>query len=126
MVEENEVYGIVGEDGFRKLVAEFYRQVPTDEVLGPMYPPDDLKGAEDRLGGFLIFRFGGPQSYITERGHPRLRVRHAPFRVSHEARDHWLAAMNAALDTADLPDKAVEVLRPFFDNTATFLINTLD
>lgn len=126
MVEENEIYGLVGEEGFHKLVAAFYRQVPDDAVLGPMYPADDLHGAEERLRGFLIFRFGGPQTYITERGHPRLRMRHAPFRVSHEARDHWLAAMNAALDEAKFPPEAVEVLRPFFENTATFLINTLD
>lgn len=125
-MEEREVFGLIGDDGFRKLVAAFYRRVPEDGVLGPMYPDDDLAGAEDRLRGFLVFRFGGPQTYITDRGHPQLRMRHAPFRLTHEARDSWLNAMNAALDEADLPDEAVAVLRPFFDQTATFLINTLD
>ncbi|MDA1015065.1 MAG: globin [Planctomycetota bacterium] len=126
MVEENQVYELVGEAGFRRLVEAFYRRVPADKVLGAMYPPDDLPGAEDRLCGFLIFRFGGPQTYIEERGHPALRMRHAPFAVTHEARDHWLTAMTAALDEAGFSDAALEVLRPFFDNTATFLINRLD
>ena len=126
MIEENQVYGLIGDDGFRRLVAAFYRQIPTDELLGPMYPDDDMEGAEDRLRGFLIFRFGGPQTYIAERGHPRLRMRHAPFRVTHEARDNWLRAMSNAIDEAELPQEAAEVLRPFFENTATFLINTLD
>ncbi len=126
MIEENQVYGLIGDDGFQRLVAAFYRQIPSDELLGPMYPNEDMAGAEDRLRGFLIFRFGGPQTYIAERGHPRLRMRHAPFQINHSARDNWLRAMNNAIDEAELPPEAVEVLRPFFENTATFLINTLD
>ena len=126
MVEENQVYELIGEDGFQRLVSAFYSRVPSDSVLAAMYPRDELQAAEDRLRGFLIFRFGGPQTYIEERGHPALRMRHAPFAVTHEARDRWLSIMTAALDEADLPDNATEVLRPFFDNTATFLINRLD
>lgn len=74
------VYPVLGEEGFVRLVAAFYRQVPADELLGPMYPPNELAAAEQRLRDFLVYRFGGPQRYIEERGHPRLRMRHAPSR----------------------------------------------
>src|SRR5437667_91761 len=73
LIDDQEVYGIIGEGGFERLIAAFYRQVPGDDILGPMYPADDLEGAERRLRDFLIFRFGGPQRYLAERGHPRLR-----------------------------------------------------
>jgi truncated hemoglobin YjbI len=73
-IAEADIYSIIGADGFQRLVAEFYRQVPADDLLGPMYPADDLEGAEYRLRGFLIGRFGGPQTYIEERGHPALRM----------------------------------------------------
>lgn len=123
MIPEQDVFAAIGEEGFRRLVAAFYRQVPDDDVLGPMYPPDDLPGAEARLRGFLIFRFGGPQTYIAERGHPRLRLRHAPFTVDQTARDRWVTLMSRALDEADLPVAATSTLRPFFEQVATFLIN---
>lgn len=84
---DDEVYTLVGEEGFRRLVAAFYRQIPGDPILGPMYPADDLEGAEERLRDFLIFRFGGPTTYLAKRGHPRLRMRHAPFAVGPAARD---------------------------------------
>src|SRR5436853_576961 len=80
----------VGEDGFTRLVAAFYRHVPNDDILGPMYAAHDLEGAEQRLRDFLIYRFGGPQRYIEQRGHPRLRARHIPFRVDQAARDRWM------------------------------------
>jgi hemoglobin len=70
------LYSIIGEEGFTRLVAAFYRRVPQDDILGKMYPEEDPAGAEQRLRGFLIYRFGGPQHYIEERGHPRLRARH--------------------------------------------------
>ncbi|HAD59100.1 MAG TPA: hemin transporter [Planctomycetaceae bacterium] len=97
--------------------------MPDDSILGPMYPADDLAGAEARLRGFLIFRFGGPQDYITERGHPRLRMRHAPFVVNQDARDRWIQLMRTALDETALPYEADTTLRMFFDSVATFLIN---
>lgn len=68
----------------------FYAQVPTDDILGPMYPPEDLAGAEERLRDFLVGRFGEPPRYIEQRGHPRLRMRHAPFKLDQRARDCWL------------------------------------
>ena len=114
---------MIGEEGFARLIAAFYRRVPQDDILGPMYPREDLAGAEQRLRDFLIFRFGGPQRYIEERGHPRLRMRHARFPIGNAARDRWMELMNQALEEADLPPEAVEVLRPFFGGTATFLIN---
>jgi hemoglobin len=122
-VEEHEVYAAVGEEGFTRLVAGFYRRVPTDPVLGPMYQGRDLAAAEERLRSFLVYRFGGPAAYIERRGHPRLRMRHAPFAVNETARRHWLELMNASLAESDLPPDAAAVLANFFAGTAAFLIN---
>lgn len=119
------MYAAIGEEGFTHLVAAFYRQVPADEILGPMYQGRDLAAAEQRLRGFLIYRFGGPESYIEERGHPRLRMRHVPFEITQAARDRWLQLMTSALDITEMPAEAKDVLRGFFDSTATFLINRM-
>ena len=112
-----------GSEGFERLAAAFYRQVPGDDVLGPLYPADDFPGAEQRLRDFLIYRFGGPAVYIEQRGHPRLRMRHAPFPIGQGARDRWVQLMNRALDEAALPDEVQQLLRTFFGATATFLVN---
>jgi len=117
------VYAAIGEEGFARLVRGFYQQIPDDPVLGPMYPRDDLAGAEQRLRDFLIGRFGGPPRYVEERGHPRLRMRHMPFAIDGEARNRWVAMMDRALDEAALPEDASVVLRDFFHSTATFLRN---
>jgi len=122
-VNDQEIYGLIGEEGFERLTGAFYRQVPADDVLGPMYPQHDLAGAEARLRDFLVFRFGGPTRYLEERGHPRLRMRHAPFTVDQEARDRWMRLMTAALDEVKLPAEADAVLREFFASVATFMIN---
>jgi len=122
-MSDNEVYRLIGEDGFRRLVAAFYRQVPSDDILGPMYQASDVSGAEERLRDFLIFRFGGPARYIENRGHPRLRMRHLPFAVTQAARNRWVELMNRALEEAAIPVEAVQILREFFASTATFLIN---
>ena len=122
-MEDSEVYAVIGEEGFERLVAAFYRQVPSDDILGPMYPQDDMAGAEERLRDFLIFRFGGPHRYIEQRGHPRLRMRHAPFAVNQAARDRWVTLMDRALAEARLPAEAEEPLRRFFESTATFMMN---
>ena len=122
-MDEAAVYAAIGEEGFTRLVHGFYRQVPEDSVLGPMYPKDDLAGAEQRLRDFLIGRFGGPQRYVEQRGHPRLRMRHMPFAIDGEARNRWVAMMDRALDEAALPEDASVVLREFFHSTATFLRN---
>jgi hemoglobin len=122
-ISEDQIYSLIGEDGFSRLVAAFYRQIPTDDILGPMYPAHDYAGAEQRLRDFLIFRFGGPPRYIEERGHPRLRMRHAPFTIDGPARLRWVQLMDNALAEAALPAAADNILRVFFHNTATFLIN---
>jgi hemoglobin len=122
-MDESAVYEAIGEDGFHRLVAAFYRQVPQDPILGPMYPADDLEGAEQRLRDFLVGRFGGPTRYIEQRGHPRLRMRHMPFAVDQAARDRWMELMGKALDEVQLPVEAAGVLREFFGPMSSFLIN---
>jgi hemoglobin len=118
-----EVYSMIGAEGFARLVGAFYRQVPQDDLLGPLYPASDLPGAEQRLRDFLIGRFGGPQTYIEQRGHPRLRARHSPFPINQTIRDRWMQLMDNALGKASLPIKAEEALRKFFNETSTFMIN---
>jgi hemoglobin len=122
-MQEVEVYSVIGAEGFTRLVAAFYRQVPQDNLLGPMYPATDLPGAEQRLRDFLIGRFGGPQTYIEQRGHPRLRARHSPFSIDQTARDRWMRLMDNALGEASLPGEAEQVLRKFFNEMSTFMIN---
>ena len=122
-MQELDVYALVGEQGFARLTAAFYRRVPHDDILGPMYPADDLAAAEQRLRDFLVGRLGGPPRYIEQRGHPRLRARHAPFRIDQAARDRWLALMGDAIDEAALPVEAGEFLRVFLAEMATFMIN---
>jgi hemoglobin len=122
-MQELEVYSAIGAEGFTRLVAAFYRQVPQDDILGPMYPAEDLSGAEQRLRDFLIGRFGGPQTYIEQRGHPRLRARHSPFPINQTVRDRWMRLMNNAFGEAALPGEAEQVLRKFLDGMSSFMIN---
>jgi len=122
-IGELQIYEEIGEEGFVRLVRAFYGQVPGDDILGPMYPADDMVGAEERLRDFLIGRFGGPNRYIEQRGHPRLRQRHAPFAIDQAARDRWIHLMTRALDEAALPADVTITLRSFFDQTATFMVN---
>jgi hemoglobin len=120
---EEQVYARIGEEGFGRLVRAFYAQVPDDDVLGPMYPPEDLAGAEERLRDFLVGRFGGPPRYVEQRGHPRLRMRHMPFAIDQGARDRWMALMERALEEAALPPDVTDVMRQFLGQVATFMIN---
>ena len=122
-MEEADVYQAIGEDGFVRLVAAFYRQIAHDPILGPMYPADDLAGAEERLRDFLLFRFGGPVRYLETRGHPRLRMRHNPFAITEVARNRWVEIMSRAMEESALPAEAAAILSDFFANTATFLRN---
>jgi hemoglobin len=99
-----------GEATFRLLVERFYAGVATDEVLRPLYPEQDLAAAADRLTLFLIQYWGGPTTYSDNRGHPRLRMRHAPFVIGEVERDAWLGHMRAALDSLTLePDVAKRI-----------------
>jgi hemoglobin len=122
-LNEADVYARIGEEGFEQLVRAFYAQVPDDRVLGPMYPREDLAGAEERLRDFLVGRFGGPARYAERRGHPRLRMRHMPFAIDEAARDRWVRNMDRALDEVRLPEDVTAALRAFFHSTATFLRN---
>ena len=122
-MKDVDIYAAIGEDGFHRLVAAFYKHVPGDDVLGPMYPPHDLAGAEGRLRDFLIGRFGGPLRYIERRGHPQLRMRHMPFAVNGAARERWLQLMTKALDEVMLPEEADALLREFFVAVSEMLIN---
>jgi len=122
-MEDTSIFALIGEEGFNRLVAAFYRQVPEDDILRTMYPKEDLEGAEQRLRDFLIYRFGGPDRYIAERGHPRLRARHLPFRIDQPARDRWMQLMDNAFAKANLPAEAEHILRDFFGQMSTFMIN---
>jgi hemoglobin len=133
MDDVDTLYARVGEEGFARLVRAFYAQIPGDDILGPMYRMSEgenagteaerMAAAEARLRDFLIFRFGGPQRYIEQRGHPALRMRHHRFQVDKAARDRWVKLMDRALDEADLNPDVTAVLREFLGNVATFLIN---
>ena len=122
-MEETNIFALIGEEGFTRLVASFYRQVPADDILSAMYPKEDLAGAEQRLRDFLIYRFGGSDRYIAERGHPRLRARHLPFPINQAARDRWMHVMDNAFAEAALPTEAEQMLRDFFGQMSTFMIN---
>lgn len=117
------VFEIVGEEAITQLVAAFYQQIPNDSILGPMYPADDWEGSEQRLRDFLIYRFGGPQRYIQERGHPRLRMRHGKFPINKAARDRWMELMNNAFEQVEMPELGKSEMTKLFDHVATFLIN---
>ena len=123
MIDDQNIYAVIGEEGFTRLIAAFYRQVPGDDILAIMYPPQDLAGAEQRLRDFLIGRFGGPQRYIEQRGHPRLRMRHMPFAVNTAARERWLQLMTNALDEVKLPVEVDVFLRDFFEGVSAMLVN---
>ena len=122
-MNEEDIYDTIGEDGFVRLIRAFYQQVPNDPILGPMYPQDDLAGAEERLRDFLIGRFGGPQRYIERRGHPRLRMRHIPFAIDTAARNQWVTLMDRALEETQFPEDVTSLLREFFHGVATFMLN---
>jgi hemoglobin len=117
------LFAELGESSLRALVASFYRRVREDDLIGPLYPQDDWHGAEKRLADFLIFRFGGPQTYIEERGHPRLRMRHLPFAIGLAERDRWLDLMGAAMEETGIPQPQAAVLGAFFAQVADFMRN---
>ena len=113
----------VGAEGLAQMVAGFYRRVRTDDLLGPLYPEEDLEGAEERLREFLQFRFLGNADYIEKRGHPRLRMRHFPFEIGEAQRDRWIALMEAAMDECGITGEARAVISPFFAQVADAMRN---
>lgn len=120
-------YDLVGgEETFHRLVARFYAGVAADPVLRPLYPEADLRGAEERLRLFLIQYWGGPRTYSERRGHPRLRMRHAPFVIGERERLAWLAQMRAALDSLELPADQAGTLWRYLEMAAFSLQNSGD
>jgi len=115
-----------GHETFVRLVEEFYRGVESDPPLRALYPEADLAPAAQRLCLFLEQYWGGPHTYSETRGHPRLRIRHAPFAVTTDMRDRWLRHMNAALDSLDLPEPELTEFREYVTRAASFLVNSLD
>jgi hemoglobin len=127
MAQEVTFYEAVGgEETFRRLVHRFYEGVAADPVLRPLYPEEDLGPAEERLRLFLIQYWGGPRTYGERRGHPRLRMRHAPFPIGGSERDAWLAHMRAAVDELDLPEELEKMLWDYLVMAANSLLNKLD
>ena len=115
-----------GSDTFRRIVSRFYELVADDEILLPLYPEEDLTGAQNRLRMFLEQYWGGPRTYSEQRGHPRLRMRHAPFHVGPRARDAWLRHMRVAVDNLDLPDHAENLLWDYLLMAANSMVNAVD
>lgn len=122
---EQTIYDQVGgQEFFVRLVDAFYETVENDELLRPMYP-EDLTEAKQHLVFFLVQYWGGPEIYMEARGHPRLRMRHAPFRITKKARDNWLNAMNHALESlrSELTTEQYVELNSYFDMAAHQLRN---
>jgi hemoglobin len=112
-----------GEPTFRLLVQRFYARVAADPVLRSVYPEEDLSGATERLTLFLIQYWGGPSTYSERRGHPRLRMRHAPFAIGRRERDAWLGHMTAAVETLRLAPQVRQALLEYFETASTAMIN---
>jgi hemoglobin len=113
-----------GEETFRKLVRRFYQGVAEDPLLRPMYPEEDLGPAEERLVLFLIQYWGGPRTYSDNRGHPRLRMRHAPFTVNRAAHDAWLRHMRDAVDSLELAPEHEQELWRYLTYAAASMVNS--
>jgi hemoglobin len=125
-MSENVFEQVGGAVFFEELVERFYAGVADDALLRPLYPEQDLSGAKARLCGFLIQYWGGPADYSAQRGHPRLRMRHAPFVIGTAERNAWMDHMIAALGAADLPEGLRAEMVAYFDNAATHLVNNID
>jgi hemoglobin len=115
-----------GHETFRKLAQQFYAGVAGDPELRALYPQSDLDPAQMRFRMFLEQYWGGPSTYSKERGHPRLRIRHAPFKITVTQRDRWLKHMMAAVDSLDLAPENDLILRDYFDQAAQSLVNSLE
>jgi hemoglobin len=112
-----------GEPVFRALVDRFYEGVALDPILRPLYPDEDLTEARDRLAMFLMQYWGGPGTYSEQRGHPRLRIRHATWVIGERERDAWLGHMRAALDSLELSDAARAAMWEHVERAAHMLVN---
>lgn len=117
---------IGGHDTIAEIVRVFYAGVADDEVLRPLYPEEDLGPAEERFRLFLVQYWGGPTTYGDTRGHPRLRMRHAPFAVTPEAKEHWLTHFRAGLDAVALTPEQDAQFWDYVTHAARFMVNTFD
>ena len=117
---------IGGEETIRAIVHRFYAGVAQDDLLRPMYPETDLGPAEERFATFLMQYWGGPTTYSDNRGHPRLRMRHAPFAVTPGAAQRWLVHFRAGLDDARLTPEQDERFWDYVTHAAQFMVNTLE
>ncbi|MGH3544703.1 MAG: globin [Mycobacteriales bacterium] len=121
--EPNLYEAMGGHETFDRLVAGFYARVATDSLLRPLYPEEDLAPARQRLLMFIEQYWGGPKTYSQLRGHPRLRMRHAPFVIGPPERDAWLLHMRAAMDEIALPSELDAQLWDYFQRAAQFMVN---
>jgi hemoglobin len=112
-----------GHETFEKLVSHFYALVSIDPILRPMYPEDDLKGAAERLLMFLEQYWGGPTTYSEQRGHPRLRMRHAPFQIGEAEKIAWLKNMESAVAELDLSSELRSELWSYLTSAAEAMVN---
>jgi len=125
-VSENFYEAVGGEKTFEQLVSHFYALVAIDPILRPMYPVDDLHGAAIRLKMFLEQYWGGPKTYSEERGHPRLRMRHAEFKIGIKERDAWFISMKSAVNDLEITPEQRSELWNYLEGAAQFLINSED
>jgi hemoglobin len=125
-VSETFYDAIGGEKAFEQLVSHFYALVAIDPILRPMYPADDLHGAAIRLKMFLEQYWGGPKTYSEERGHPRLRMRHAEFKIGTKEHDAWLLCMRSAVNELEITSDQRNELWSYLEGAAQFLINSED
>ncbi|WP_310964247.1 globin [Nocardioides terrisoli] len=117
---------IGGYETIRRIVARFYEGVATDDLLREMYPEEDLGPAEERFRMFLVQYWGGPTTYSEQRGHPRLRMRHAPYAVTPTAKQHWLRHFRAALDDVGLSPEQDAQFWDYILHAAQFMVNSPD
>ena len=110
---------------FKRIVDGFYREVALDPVLKPMYAEEDLGPAAERVTMFLVQYWGGPSTYSQRRGHPRLRMRHHPFRIDHDARERWLRCMRTSLDEVQLSPLHDATLWDYLERAAYAMVNTM-
>ena len=117
---------IGGYETIRRIVARFYEGVASDPLLRALYPEEDLGPAEERFRLFLVQYWGGPTTYSETRGHPRLRMRHAPFKVTPEAKEHWLLHFRAGLDEVALPPEQDAQFWDYVTHAAQFMVNSFE
>ena len=126
MTDESFYEQVGGHQTFRRLAHEFYAGVAGDPELRALYPEDDLGPAEEKFRMFLEQYWGGPPTYSEQRGHPRLRMRHTPFKITPAQRDRWLRHIQAAVDSLDLAPAHDLILREYLERAAQSLVNSLD